>query len=143
MNDKVTNFRKYGLSKQAKFLYVFTTENFDITTRPVEYSECRPMIERVEKEFVQLLRMGQKLPEYRYRFALLHQFKEFQRAVWVMPGRYKSENNNLKSSSAATISRPLERLVLHYPFFSVAFYEKTHGCLLLYTLYFVAFHCTS
>ena len=51
MNEKITNFRKYGLSKQTKFLYVFTTENFDVTTRPVEYSECRPMIQRVEKQF--------------------------------------------------------------------------------------------
>ncbi len=43
------DFRKYGLSKQTKFLYVLTTENFDVTARPVEYSECRPMIQRVEK----------------------------------------------------------------------------------------------
>ena len=86
LNEKITNFRKYGLSKQTKFLYVFTTENFDVTTRPVEYSECRPMIQRVEKQFGQLLRMAKKLPEYRYRFALLHHFKEFERAVWVMPG---------------------------------------------------------
>ena len=54
LNGKVINFRKYRLSKQTKFLYVFTTENFDVTTRPVEYSECRPMIQRVEKQFGQL-----------------------------------------------------------------------------------------
>lgn len=85
LNEKITNFRKYGLSKQTKFLYVFTTENFDVTTRPVEYSDCRPMIQRVEKQFGQILRMAQKLPEYRYRFALLHQFKEFEKVIWVMP----------------------------------------------------------
>ena len=86
MNEKITNFRKYGPSKQTKFLYVFTTENFDVTTRPVEYSECRPMIQRVEKQFGQLLWLARKLPEYRYRFAVLHQFKEFDKAVWVTPG---------------------------------------------------------
>lgn len=86
LNEKVTSFRKYGLSKQTKFLYVFTTENFDVTKRPVEYSECGLMIKRVEKQFGQLLWLTRKLPEYRYRFALLHQFKEFERAVWVMPG---------------------------------------------------------
>jgi hypothetical protein len=85
LNEKITNFRKYGLSKQTKFLYVFTTENFDVTTRPVEYSECRLMIQRVEKQFGQLLRLAGKLPDYKYRFALLHQFKEFEKAVWVMP----------------------------------------------------------
>jgi len=86
LNEKVTNFRKYGLSKQTKFLYVFTTENFDVTTRPVEYPGCRQILERVEKQFGQLLWLARKLPEYRYRFGLLHQFKEFERAVWVMPG---------------------------------------------------------
>jgi hypothetical protein len=64
---------------------VFTTENFDVTTRPVEYSECRPMIQRVEKQFGQLLWLARKLPEYRYRFAVLHQFREYERVVWVMP----------------------------------------------------------
>jgi hypothetical protein len=86
LNEKVKNFLKYGLSKHTKFLYVFTTENFDVTTRPVEYSECRPMIQRVEMQFRQILWLARKLPEYRYRFALLHQFKEFDKAVWVMPG---------------------------------------------------------
>ena len=85
LNERVTNFRKYGLSKQVKFLYVFTTENFDVTTRPVEYHGFKQMIARVEKEFGQLLRMVRKLPDYKYRFALLHQFKEFERVVWVMP----------------------------------------------------------
>jgi len=84
LNKKITNFRKYGLSKQTKFLYVFTTENFDVTTRPVEYQEYQPMIQRVEKQFGQLLRMARKLPDYKYRFALLHQFKEFEKAVWFV-----------------------------------------------------------
>ena len=65
---------------------MFTTENFDLTTRPVEYAAYRPMIQRVEKQFGQLLRLAGKLPEYRYRFAILHQFKEYEKAVWVMPG---------------------------------------------------------
>ena len=30
--------------------------------------------------------IARKQPEYRYRFALLHHFKEFERAVWWMPG---------------------------------------------------------
>jgi len=47
------------------------------------------MIQRVEKEFWQLLRIAQKLPEYRYRFSLLHQFKEFEKAVWIMPSGRK------------------------------------------------------
>jgi len=85
LNEKITNFRKYGLSKQTKFLYVFTSENFDVTTRPVEYIEYLPMIQRVEKQSSQLLWLARKLPEYRYRVALLHQFKEFKKAVWVMP----------------------------------------------------------
>jgi len=59
--------------------------NFDVTTRPVEYSECRPMIQRVEKQFGQLLWLAKKLQEYQHRFALLHQFKECEKAVWVMP----------------------------------------------------------
>ena len=91
LNEKITNFRKYGLSKQTKFLYVFTSENFDVTTRPVEYFENRLMIQRVEKQFGQLLRMARKLPEYRYRFALLHQFKEFEKAVWIMPSGRKTK----------------------------------------------------
>ncbi|MCE5249413.1 replication-relaxation family protein [bacterium] len=89
LNEKITNFRKYGLSKQTKFLYVFTTENFDVTTRPVEYHGYRQMIARVEKEFGQLLRMAKKLPEYRYRFAPLHQFKEFEKPVWFSPTGHK------------------------------------------------------
>ena len=86
VNEKVTNFRKFGLSKQTKFLYAFTPENFDVTMRPVEYNEYRPMIHRVENQFGQLLRLAGKLPDHRYRFALLHQFKEFERVVCVMPG---------------------------------------------------------
>ena len=89
LNEKITNFRKFGLSKQTKFLYVFTTENFDVTTRPVEYSECRPMIQRVEKQFGQLLRMAKKLSAYKYRFALLHQFKEFDKPIWFVPNGNK------------------------------------------------------
>jgi len=89
LNEKITNFRKYGLSKQAKFLYVFTTENFDVTKRPVEYPGYRPMIARVEKEFGHFLRMARKLPEYRYRFALLHHFKEYDKPVWFSPTGHK------------------------------------------------------
>jgi len=40
---------------------MFTTENFDLTTRPVEYAAYRPMIQRVEKQFGQLLRLAGKL----------------------------------------------------------------------------------
>ena len=86
MNEKITNFRIYRLSKQARFLYVFTTENFDVTTRPVEYPKYQPMIQRVEKQFGQLLKLAGKLPGHRYRFGVLHQFKEFERVVWVMQG---------------------------------------------------------
>jgi len=85
LNEKIKNFRKYGLSKQAKFLYVFTTENFDVTKRPVEFLECKPMIQRVEKQFGQLLRLAGKLSDHKYRFALLHQFKEFSQPVWYNP----------------------------------------------------------
>jgi len=86
LNEKITNFRKYGLSIQAKFLYIFTTENFDVKMRPVEYPAYRPMIQRVEKQFGQLLRLAMNLPDYSYRFALLHRFKEYEKAVWIMPG---------------------------------------------------------
>jgi len=89
MNEKITNFRKYGLSKQTKFLYVFTNENFDVTKRPVEYHEYRPMIARVEKEFGHILRMAKKLPIHKYRFALLHQFKEYDKSVWFSPTGHK------------------------------------------------------
>ena len=44
------------------------------------------MIRRVEKQFGQLLSMARKLPEYRYRFALLYRFKEFEKAVWMITG---------------------------------------------------------
>jgi len=30
------------------------------------------------------IEVGGKLLEYRYRFGLLHQFKEYEKAVWVM-----------------------------------------------------------
>ena len=60
VSERVKNFRKFGLSKQTKFLYVFTTENFDVTIRPVEYPGYRQMIERVEKQFGQLLRLSKK-----------------------------------------------------------------------------------
>ena len=86
LNEKITNFRKYRLSKQAKFLSVFTTENFNVTTRPVEYNECRPILKRVENQFGQLQWMARRLPEHRYRFKLLHYFKEIEKAVWVIPG---------------------------------------------------------
>ncbi|MDP2983465.1 MAG: hypothetical protein Q8O92_09060 [Candidatus Latescibacter sp.] len=91
LNEKIKNFRKYGLSKQTKFLYIFTTEIFDVTKRPVEYSECRPILQRVEKQFSQFLYMTRKLPDHRYRFALLHQFKEFERAVWFIPNGHKTK----------------------------------------------------
>lgn len=81
-NEKIKSFRKYGLSKQTKFLYVFTSENFDVTKRPVEYPTYRPMIARVEKEFCQLLQKVKKLSIHKYRFAMLHQFKEFSKPVW-------------------------------------------------------------
>ena len=89
MNEKITNFRKYGLSKQTKFLYIFTNENFDVTKRPVEYHGYRHMIQRVEKEFTHFLRLANKLPDHRYRFALLHQFKEFNKPVWFSPAGNK------------------------------------------------------
>jgi len=65
---------------------MFTTENFDVTKRPVEYPECRPMIQRVEKQFGQILMLARKLPEHSYRFTVLHWFREFGGVVWVMPG---------------------------------------------------------
>ena len=60
-----------------------------MTTRPVEYSECRPMIQRVERQFGQLLRLAGKLPDHRYRFAVLYHFKEFEKAVWLLPSGQK------------------------------------------------------
>lgn len=51
LNVKLRIFRKYVLSKQNKFLYVLTTENYDVTKRHVEFSEYRLMIQRVEEEF--------------------------------------------------------------------------------------------
>ena len=63
---------------------MFTTENFDVTMRPVEYREYRPVLERVDKQFGQLLRLARKVPEYRYRFGLLHRFNKFDNTVWVM-----------------------------------------------------------
>jgi len=89
LSEKIKNFRKYGLSRQTKFLYVFTSENFDVTTRPVEYPDYRQMIGRVEKEFGHLLRLVKKLSDHRYRFGVLHQFKEFDRPVWYSPTGYK------------------------------------------------------
>ncbi|MCE5249402.1 replication-relaxation family protein [bacterium] len=86
VSEKVKNFRKFGLSKQTKILYVFTTENFDVTKRPVEYEDCRPVMERVEKQFGQLLRLAGKLPGYRYRFLILYQYRSYKNAVWVIPG---------------------------------------------------------
>ncbi len=91
LNEKITNFRKYGLSKQTKFLYVFTTEHFDVTTRPVEYGEFRVVLERVEKQFGQLVRLAGKIKGNRYRFAVLHGFKEFIKAVWMMSSGKKGE----------------------------------------------------
>jgi len=44
LNEKVTNFREFGLSKQAKFMYVFTTENSYVMIRPVEYHGYRHII---------------------------------------------------------------------------------------------------
>ena len=55
------------------------------------YHGYRPMIQRVEKQFGQLLWLARKLPEYRYRFSLLHQFKEYEKAVWVMPSGRKTK----------------------------------------------------
>jgi hypothetical protein len=49
------------------------------------------MIQRVEKQLGQLLWLARKLPEYRYRFSLLHQFKEYEKAVWVMPSGRKTK----------------------------------------------------
>jgi len=43
------------------------------------------MMERVEKEFGKLLLAASKLPENRYRFAVLHRFREFDGVVWVTP----------------------------------------------------------
>ena len=50
------------------------------------------MIARVEKEFEKLLRLAGKLTEHRYRFAMLHKFREFEGTVWFM-ARGKNENN--------------------------------------------------
>ena len=75
---------------------MFTTENFDVTTKPVDYGDSRPMIQRVEKQFGQLLRLAGKLPNHRYRFGVLHQFKEYEKAVLVMPGGRRVKIINLK-----------------------------------------------
>ena len=57
-----------------------------LENKVVGYSGLRSMLQRVEKQFGQLLRLAGKLPEYRYRFGLLHRFKKYETAVWVMPG---------------------------------------------------------
>lgn len=44
LNEKIRNFRIYGLSKQTKFLYVFTTVNFDVTTRPSDYLKAHIVV---------------------------------------------------------------------------------------------------
>ena len=51
LNEKITNFRYFGLLSQAKFLYFFIMGNFGVTTRPVEYGKHMPVLESVEKKF--------------------------------------------------------------------------------------------
>jgi len=65
------------------------TEDLDVTTRPVEYGECEVFLVRIEKQFGQLVKMAEKLPDHRYRFAVLHRLKAFDRAVLVTPRRKK------------------------------------------------------
>ena len=64
------------------------------------------MIKRFEKLFWHLL-LARKLWEYKYRFALLHQFKEFEKAVWVMPGGRRVRL--IISSSCWTFLKPTGR----------------------------------
>ena len=45
----VSKYRDYGLSKQAKFLYVFMIENFDETMKTVEYNGYLPKIRGLRK----------------------------------------------------------------------------------------------
>lgn len=91
INEKIKNFKKFGLSDKTKFLYVYTYEHFDVTKRPVEYPDYKGMIRQVEKQFENLMRIVSKLPDYKYRFAILHHFKEFDRTVWVMPSGRKTK----------------------------------------------------
>jgi len=49
------------------------------------------MIARVEKEFAQFLQRAKRLSIHKYRFTMLHQFKEYNRAVCVMPGGKKTK----------------------------------------------------
>ena len=47
------------------------------------------MLEKVDGQFGQLVRLAGKLSDHRYRFAMLHHFKEFDNSVWIMPGGRK------------------------------------------------------
>ena len=89
----VLNFRhQFGLIDVLCGLYFPYRDKYEFT---VSYPSTAHSLDgykpdaivKYRHKFVgQLLWLARKLPDYQYRFALLHQFKEFESAVWVMPG---------------------------------------------------------
>jgi len=94
--SSIKQYRLYYLQKQLFLTHsIPTPENivflgvFCCRFGRVFDAPPRKGLDRVEKQFGQLLRIARKLPDYKYKLALLYQFKEFEKVVWMMPGGRK------------------------------------------------------
>ena len=83
-NEKLANFRKYGLSDKTKILYVLTDEFYNVYWRPVEYhqKEVRKLTDKVNYRLKRLIEEARFLPGHKYRFTTLHNFTRLDKAVW-------------------------------------------------------------
>lgn len=90
-NEKITDFKRYGLPEKTKFLYVYAYERFNIFWRPVQYGdpEIKTMIKATADRFNNLIRLSQDLPDYKYRFMPFQEFYRLNEPVWITPQNKK------------------------------------------------------
>lgn len=96
-NERMADLSQYGLNRNAKFLYVYTVEHFNVFWRPNQYDEpaIKDMIRVTEARFKKLLETASYLPDHRYRFVCLHNFTNFNNSVWFTPKGHQVSLINL------------------------------------------------
>jgi hypothetical protein len=96
--DKILRYNKFikeglfnmnGLSPKTKILFVCSNHRYDVYLRPQNYSEVKPIMELLYKQFNYFIDVIKNQSDKHYRFIPFPEFTKIHEPIWRMPSGTK------------------------------------------------------
>lgn len=83
--NSLKKFENYGISRHTKFLFFYTTEHYNVYTRPIEYrnEDTRRQQQFVEHSLYKLIKDNQDILNDNYRFISFHDYFNLNEAKFL------------------------------------------------------------